>query len=188
MSLQRQTNVFHVTKHLTKDHLTGAYRGAAHNKCNIQYGWKNYKIPVIFHNLRGYDSHFIIKCLTKKFKKITCIPSTTEKFITFTVNNLEFIDSCSFIQASLEKIIESQSQSSLLHEMQELTDINQLKPEQIKKLQKKGLADQLLEDIVKVLSQECLQQIDTKFTHFKSHFKDISNDQRLLLTEMCMII
>ena len=40
-----------------------------------------------------------------------------------------------------------------------------------------------MEDIVKVLSQECLQQIDTKFTHFKSHFKDISDDQRLLLTQ-----
>ena len=67
--------------------------------------------------------------------------------------------------------------------MQELTDINQLKPEQIKKLQKKDLADYPLEDIVRVLSQECIQQIDRKFTHFKSHFKDISDDQRLLLTQ-----
>ena len=24
------------------DHLTGDYRGAAHNTCNTQYGWKNY--------------------------------------------------------------------------------------------------------------------------------------------------
>ena len=48
-----------------QDHLTGKYRGAAHSRCNIQYGWKNYKIPVFFHTLRGYDSHFIIKALNK---------------------------------------------------------------------------------------------------------------------------
>ena len=28
------------------DHLTGLYRGAAHNKCNLQCNWKRYKIPV----------------------------------------------------------------------------------------------------------------------------------------------
>jgi len=87
------------------DHLTGKYRGAAHDRCNVQYGWKNYKIPVLFHNLRGYDSHFIIKALNKRFKNIKCIPSTSEKFVTFSVNNLEFIDSMSFLQASLESLV-----------------------------------------------------------------------------------
>ncbi len=74
------------------DHLTGKYRGAAHARCNIQYGWKKYKIPVIFHNLRGYDSHFIIKALTEKFKKVHCIPTSSEKFVSFSINNLVFID------------------------------------------------------------------------------------------------
>ena len=41
-------------------HRTGIYRGAAHTKCNINYFCNRY-LPVVFHNLRGYDSHLIIK-------------------------------------------------------------------------------------------------------------------------------
>jgi hypothetical protein len=45
------------------DHLNGEYRGMAHNKCNLEEGKKNtrnYKIPVVFHNLKNYDGQFII--------------------------------------------------------------------------------------------------------------------------------
>ncbi len=35
-------------------HLTGKYRGAAHNYCNLNYSFTG-RIPVILHNLRGYD-------------------------------------------------------------------------------------------------------------------------------------
>ena len=36
-------------------HLTGKYRGAAHSDCNLNYKFTN-RIPVVLHNLRGYDS------------------------------------------------------------------------------------------------------------------------------------
>ncbi|GFV94213.1 uncharacterized protein TNCV_1136681 [Trichonephila clavipes] len=39
------------------DHLTGAYRGAAHNRCNLNFKLATY-IPVVIHNLRNYDGHF----------------------------------------------------------------------------------------------------------------------------------
>ena len=40
-------------------HITGCYRGAAHSKCNLswQISAEKLKIPVVFHNLKGYDSH-----------------------------------------------------------------------------------------------------------------------------------
>ena len=46
-------------------HMTGKYRGSAHKKCNfrLQISAENIKIPVVFHNLKGYDSHFIIEKL-----------------------------------------------------------------------------------------------------------------------------
>ena len=44
-------------------HITGKFRGSAHQECNLKLRVKpeNVKIPVIFHNLRGYDSHFIMQ-------------------------------------------------------------------------------------------------------------------------------
>ena len=42
------------------DHRTGRYRGAAHAQCNINYFCNRY-LPIVCHNLRGYDGHLIIK-------------------------------------------------------------------------------------------------------------------------------
>ena len=48
-------------------HITGKYRGSVHKYCNLKLSispeW--IKIPVIFHNLKGYDSHFIMQKIGK---------------------------------------------------------------------------------------------------------------------------
>ena len=41
-------------------HVTGRFRGAAHNKCNNNLKLPR-KLPIIFHNLQGYDSHTFSK-------------------------------------------------------------------------------------------------------------------------------
>ena len=44
-------------------HITGKFRVSAHQECNLRLRIKpeDIKISVIFHNLRGYDSHFIMQ-------------------------------------------------------------------------------------------------------------------------------
>ena len=63
-------------------HFTGQYRGAAHNSCNLQCR-KPMILPVIFHNLQGYDAHLFIKQLARLPGELNCIPSTEEKYISF---------------------------------------------------------------------------------------------------------
>ena len=85
-------------------HITSKYRGAAHWSCNIKLKISK-KVPVIFHNLRGYDSHSIFKELSKFNCKISVIPNGLEKYISFTLNNnIVFVDSILFLNSSLDKL------------------------------------------------------------------------------------
>ena len=68
-------------------HITGVFRGSAHQNCNLKLKIKpeEMKIPVIFHNLRGYDSHFIMQKLGQIAKKIRS-KSTHTKIIKERIN------------------------------------------------------------------------------------------------------
>ena len=90
-------------------HITGKYIGPAHYDCNINRNYKNYKIPVFIHNCKGYDSHLIISSLIhfNDIKKIKVIPKTEEKYITFEFGKLKFVDSLSFMNKSLDKLVEN---------------------------------------------------------------------------------
>ena len=70
-------------------HITGKYRGAAHWNCNVNLEMRK-KVPVMFHNLKGYDSHLIFKKLSKFKIKISVIPNGLKKYMVFTIKKSGF--------------------------------------------------------------------------------------------------
>ena len=86
-------------------HITRKYRVAAHRSCNINLKLTK-KIPVIFHNLRGYDSHLLIKERNKFDVKVSVMPNELEKYMVFIIStNLVFIDSMRFVNSSLDSLL-----------------------------------------------------------------------------------
>ena len=90
-------------------------------------------IPVIFHNLRGYDSHFIIQQIGDIAKKhaytnrkgekqdlnINAIPNNMEKYMAFMLgNHLTFIDSFQFMSSSLDKLVSNLLKDDLIYTSQ----------------------------------------------------------------------
>ncbi len=97
------------------DHRTGDYRGACHNSCNINYFHNRY-LPVFVHNLRGYDAHLILKesfDVVEKKERISAIPQSTEKFMTFSIGVLNFKDSMQFMTESLENLVKALKQNTV---------------------------------------------------------------------------
>ena len=101
---------FESTKVRDHCHLTGKYRGAAHESCNInvkkqQSGF----IPVMFHNFSKYDCHLFFKTLLSKSKsqKLKVIPKTNEDYISVNFGCIRFIDSYRFLQSSLDSLVKS---------------------------------------------------------------------------------
>ena len=113
-------------------HITGQYRGSAHQDCNLNFRITE-KIPVIFHNLRGYDSHFIMQEIGETVKKhtytnkkgekcqmnINAIPNNMEKYMAFMLgNHLTFIDSFQFMSSSLDKLVSNLPKEALKYTSQ----------------------------------------------------------------------
>ena len=113
-------------------HITGKFRGSAHQECNLKLRIKpeHLKIPIIFHNLRGYDSHFIMQQIgevankhgytNKKGEKqdlnINAIPNNMEKYMAFMLgNHLMFMDSFQFMSSSLDKLVSNLPKDDLIY-------------------------------------------------------------------------
>lgn len=113
------------------DHITGLYRGPAHNACNINFNDKNIQIPVFFHNLKNYDGHLIIKALNDKgFGNIRIIAQNFEKYISFQVSHLCFKDSFSFLSSSLDTLTKNLAQegnNKFPYTLERFTDATQRK-------------------------------------------------------------
>ena len=115
-------------------HISGKYRGAAHWSCNINLKFTK-KVPVIFHNLKGYDSHLIFKELSGfNGLRISVIPNGLEKYMAFTINkNLVFIDSVQFMNSSLDKLVKNLNDKDFKYLNEEFSN------EQLKLVKEKGI-------------------------------------------------
>ena len=107
-------------------HITGKYRGAACDKCNLRMKVPMF-VPVLFHNLEGYDAHLFVKSLGLEEGDIRCIPKTDEKYISFSKNvpmetyidnngkervkclEMRFLDSFKFTLKSLDSLVNKDS-------------------------------------------------------------------------------
>ena len=165
-------------------HFTGEYRGAAHNKCNLMCK-KPRILPVIFHNLQGYDAHLFIKQLSGIKGKLDCIPSTEEKYISFSKHikvgeyrhiqgnmcditfEIRFLDSYKFLQSSLGKLVSNLS----------LEDLHNTKSEfkkNIDLLSRKGVYPYDYISSLAKLSEKCLPPKSEFYS--KLYDEDISDE------------
>ncbi len=82
-------------------------------------------VPVLFHNLEGYDAHLFVKSLGLEEGEIRCIPKTDEKYISFSKNipmetvvsddgkekticlEMRFIDSYKFTLKPLDSLVKT---------------------------------------------------------------------------------
>ena len=65
-------------------HYTGLCRGPAHSLCNLRYKIPSY-IPVVFHNLSGYDAHLFIRELGAHTSDMEVIAKNKEDYISFSI-------------------------------------------------------------------------------------------------------
>ena len=116
------------TKYTDKDlhvrdhcHITGKFMGSAHQECNLKLRItpESIKIPVVFDNLRGYNSHLIMQQIgeiaenhtykdnkgEEQHLKINATPNNMEKYMAFMLgDHLTFADTFQFMSSSLDKL------------------------------------------------------------------------------------
>ena len=161
-------------------HITGKFRGSAHQECNLKLRIKpeDIKIPVIFHNLCRYNSHFIMQQIGEIAKKhaytnkkgekqdlnINAIPNNMEKYMAFMLgNHLTFIDSFQFMSSSLDKVVSNLPKDDLIYTSQVF------KGKRLNLMSQKGIYPYDFMD--------SFEKFDQTELPAKEHFYSILNDQ-----------
>ena len=127
-------------------HYTGLYRGPAHSLCNLRYKIPSY-IPVVFHNLSGYDAHLFIRELGDHTFEMEVIAKNKEDFINFSIKvpvdsyrdkngeekdkliELRFVDSFKFMSSSLDSLIKKiVSRGKKLFGFEDYSELHTIRP------------------------------------------------------------
>ncbi|CAG8496309.1 16385_t:CDS:2, partial [Racocetra fulgida] len=91
------------------DYISGKYRGPAYNTCNkkLRIGSFETKVPLICYDFYRYDSHPLIKVVSKfTANKLKCIPENIGKYKAIDVGQLRFLDSFQHMVMGLDKLVE----------------------------------------------------------------------------------
>ena len=105
-------------------HLTGKFRGVAHQSCNINLQLTK-KVHLIFHNLKRYGSHLIFCELNKFDVKIDVIPNRLEKYMALFLNkSVLFTDRMLFMNSSLKKLVKNLSDNDFKYLTEEFDPKN----------------------------------------------------------------
>lgn len=155
-------------------HVTGQFISALCENCNLQYKFKvrkmgkndvKYLVPVIFHNLKGYDSHHIFKNLTRFYapKDINVIATNTEKYLAFEISALRFLDSMQFLNCSLDTLVKNLAKdgNSKFKHMRRLYPNDK----EFELLLRKGVFPYEHMDSAERMSETCLPPKDEFFSH-----------------------
>ena len=100
-----------------KEGKTSNYLGPAHNSCNLRRSTDKH-LPVIFHNLSGFDIHLFFKELcdsVRNVSEIKIINKTSENYLQVKSKKFHFIDSCKHIPGPLEKLAKNLPSSKLVN-------------------------------------------------------------------------
>ena len=92
-------------------HILGHFRGTAGQNCNLNYRIerKRWKLPIFFHNLRGYDDHLLIRAVKKRHRNIRVIPNNMERYLAIGIGQVQFLDSFQFTMKSLDDLVATMS-------------------------------------------------------------------------------
>jgi len=142
----------------------------AQSNCNLNYKENSRCIPVVFHNLFGYDTHFIIEEILHVLRTFTVydghielLPIMKEKYISFTKhidsiknsqkNCVIMFHSYKFLASSLNKLSSFLSKDKLRILQHEFCNLSQ---ENFNFLERKGIFPYKYIDGVEKLNELCL--------------------------------
>ena len=96
---------------------TSNYLGAAHSRCNLAR-CIDQRLPILFHNLMGFDLHLFFKDLCKSvpdLRKIRIIPRSSETYTQVYTKKLLFVDTQKHLSSSLDKLVKNLSNDQMIH-------------------------------------------------------------------------
>ena len=162
-------------------HMTGKYRGSAHKTCNfrLQISAEKIKIPVIFHNLKGYDGHLIIEGMGDIIREndlrgeeplnIDVIASNAEKYITFKIGkHLKFIDSYQFMASPLANLAKALPDNKYIYTSEAFSG------EKLALMKEKGVYPYDYIDSFQKFSQTQLPKRDDFYSHLTDEETSVS--------------